>query len=150
IRDSSRDGMEFELTRAVIRHIEDTTPYKVVGPDQMADTELVATILILNKQLLNRNQFNEVREADVITGIEVVWRDLRNGEIFSQMRPKIDALPPPIDPPPPPHVQPPAAPTIAQANGNFIPELGGSMATARKKATESPAVQIVSMMEKPW
>lgn len=150
VRDSSRDGLEFELTRAVIRHIEDKTPYKVVGPDRMADTELVGTIMMFNKVLLNRNQLNEVREAEMVLGVEVVWRHLGTGEILSQMRVKLDPLPAPLDTPPITHVQAPATPTLAQGSGNFIPELGGSMASARKKATDAVAVQIISMMEKPW
>lgn len=150
IRDSSRDGLEFELTRAVIRQIEQTTPYKVVGPDRMADTELLGTITMFNKNILNRNQLNEVREAEMVLAVEVVWRDLRTGEILSQNRIKIDPLPIPIDAPLPSHAQPPAIPNPTQSTGNFIPELGPSMASARKKATDALAVQITSMMEKSW
>ena len=35
-----RQGLEFDLTRAVVREIEAKTPYKVVGADADADTEL--------------------------------------------------------------------------------------------------------------
>ena len=37
-----------------------------------------------------------------------------------------------------------------RAVGNYIPELGESTTTATQKAVNRLAVQIVSMMEKPW
>lgn len=50
---------------------------------------------------------------------------------------------PGLPPPPPPFV------TI-QSNANFVPELGGSRASALNDNVNRLAVQIVSMMEKPW
>jgi hypothetical protein len=40
-----RRGLEFDLTRAVIREIEARTPYKVVSDEALADTVLTGTIL---------------------------------------------------------------------------------------------------------
>jgi hypothetical protein len=80
---SFRRGLEFELTREVCKQIEQKTPYKVVGVNQPADTELLGTIILANKNILNRNQLNEVREAETTLGVEVIWRDLRTGEILS-------------------------------------------------------------------
>src|SRR5947209_1725854 len=77
-------GLEFELTRAVVREIELKTPYKVVGGDCDADTELAGTIITYNKAILNRNQLNEVREAETTLGVLLLWRDLRTGEVLSQ------------------------------------------------------------------
>src|SRR5436190_23661824 len=48
-----RRGLEFDLTRAVIREIEAKTPYKVVSAGCAADTELKGRIVTLNKNLLN-------------------------------------------------------------------------------------------------
>src|SRR4051812_4723943 len=48
-------GMEFDLTRAVVREIEWKTPYKVVSDPSKADTELTGTIIAFNKNILNRN-----------------------------------------------------------------------------------------------
>src|SRR5262245_11406459 len=59
-----RRGLEFDLTRAVIREIESKTPYKVISDRSRADTELTGTIVGANKILLNRNQLNEIREAE--------------------------------------------------------------------------------------
>src|SRR3712207_3300847 len=63
-----RRGLEFDLTRAVVRAIEWYTPYKVISDfsaldctyADRADTELSGTIISLNKNILNRNQLNEV------------------------------------------------------------------------------------------
>src|SRR5262245_25351765 len=55
-----RPGIEFELTKAVIREIEAKTPYKVVNGDCSADTELRGTIKITNKSVMLRNPENEI------------------------------------------------------------------------------------------
>jgi hypothetical protein len=77
-------GIEFDLTQAVIREIEQKSPYKVVGPGCEADTELTGTITIFTKGLLNVNQNNEVREAEMTLGVEVVWRNLKTGEYLTR------------------------------------------------------------------
>lgn len=142
-----RRGLEFDLTRAVVREIEAKTPYKVVSDCNLADTELTGTIINLTKNVINRNQLNEVREAETVLAVELVWRNLRTGEILSQ--PKMKEVPPaalgdlPGPPPPPP-------PLLVTSIGNFIPELGQSLTTAEQRNVDQLAVQIVSMMEKPW
>ena len=50
-----------------------------------------------------------------------------------------------VAPPPPP-----PAPTLVQSIGDFIPELGQSLTTAQQTNINRLAIQIVSMMEKPW
>src|SRR5262245_856328 len=81
-----RQGLEFDLTREVVKQIEQKTPYKVVSCYEDADTELLGVIIAGNKLILNRNQLNEVREAETILAVELVWRNLRTGEILSQPR----------------------------------------------------------------
>ena len=195
-------GLEFELTRAVVREIELKTPYKVVGPDQPADTELTGTIVSFTKGLLNVNPLNEIREQETNLVVEVVWRDLRTGEMLSdptrrtpgRSGPALPALPgaapiagvPGVVPPgtisaptapgataaaatPPPAAPllgpdgtpllgpdgkplpvPPSGKVIIGSLGDFIPELGQSLTTAQKQNVDRLAVQIISMMEKPW
>jgi hypothetical protein len=152
---SFRRGIEFDLTRAVIREIEAKTPYKVVSDPCKADTELIGTVVGLDKTLLNINPLNEVREAQTILTATVVWRDLRpghTGEILSAPRPKspipVPALVPTDAPPPGP--PPPPPPAVVQSLAGFIPELGGSLATAEFNNVNRLAEQIVQMMEKPW
>jgi hypothetical protein len=137
--------LEFELTKSVVNTIELMTPYKVVGLGEDADTELVGTIANFHKTILNRNQLNEVREAEMLLAVTLVWRDLRTGEILT--RPPVKRG---FQPPPSPEAPPAAVPVVIQANASFIPELGESITTARKRAIDRLAVQIVSEMEVPW
>ena len=67
------------------------------------------------------------------------------GDILSKPLP-IPGQPPP--PPFPPGSPPP--PVIVQAKSRFAPEVGESLATAEKDMVDKLAVNIVSMMEKPW
>jgi hypothetical protein len=200
-----RQGIEFDLTRAVVREIEQKTPYKVVGPDVDADTELTGTIVNLIKGTLNVNPLNEIREQEVDLTVEVTWRNLRTGEYLSNPKKPNSASGPPLPPlpgagpisvapgvvalggasaptypgnsvatltPPAsatapvigpdglpvPVVGPDGLPVPAQPNpkvivtatANFIPELGQSLGTAQQQLVDRLAVQITSMMEKPW
>jgi hypothetical protein len=184
-------GLEFELAEALKTEIEAKTPFKVVGGDCDADTELSGTIGNYSKNVINRNQLNEVREAQTVLAVDVVWRDLRTGEILSRpvtggppampiilpepatgpvavplapadvLLPNAEAaantppgaaLPGAASPGPivPGGFAPPAPPVLIQSTASFIPELGGSITTARQKNVNSLATQIVSMMEVPW
>src|SRR5438132_4508337 len=62
-------GLEFDLTKAVIREIQTRTPFKVVSADCPADTELTGTILTLSKVAINRTQMNEIREGQTTLGV---------------------------------------------------------------------------------
>src|SRR5258708_2726863 len=81
--DSIIRGMEFQLTEAVVREIHLKTPYRVVSPGEPADTELKGRIVNYSKAVINRNQLNELREAENTLVVELVWRDVRTGEILS-------------------------------------------------------------------
>ena len=147
--------MEMDLTRVLIREIEAKTPYKVVSYPSRADTELLGTIVINNKNILNRTQLNEVRQGEVILVVQVVWRDLRTGNVLSnRWRPPIvdPASVPQLDPNAPPIIAPAerANPVSIQVAGRFIPELGESTTTGIQMAVERMATQIVSLMEVPW
>lgn len=170
-------GLEFDLTRAVIREIEAKTPYKVVSNPDCADTELKGTIISLNKNVINRNQLNEIREAETTLAVEITWKDLHTGEILSRPRPPGAVNPSipnavassglpgtaspdsPVTPVRPPEYVPPGTPAPPPANpppvlvqsiASFIPELGQSMTTAQQTNVNRLAIQIVSMMESPW
>jgi hypothetical protein len=183
-------GLEFELTRELVAQIELKTPFKVVSDCCEADTELTGTIVSYNKNVINRSQINEIREAETTLAVEVIWRDRRTGEVLSRPRapgtlaPSLPLMPAPnelpgaiggpgvlggqgvvggpgmaIGPgvplgpvpdggPPPPLAKTP--PTLVQSVATFIPELGGSITTARADNVRRLAIQIVSMMEQPW
>ncbi|HEY1375653.1 MAG TPA: LPS assembly lipoprotein LptE [Gemmataceae bacterium] len=167
--DETRRQIPFDVTRAVIREIEAKTPYKVISDRSRADTELTGTVVSLTKNLINRNQLNEIREAETLLTVGIVWKDLRSGEILSKQRkapnvvptpgiPALDipdltaaaAAPPPPPPPPGGPPCPEAAPVLVTGLGDYIPELGQSTTTAYQQSINKLAVQIVSLMEKPW
>lgn len=142
-------GVENELTLAIIREIEMKTPYKVVPANADADTELTGTIVSYSKGIINRNHLNEVREAETYMAVDVVWKDLRTGEILSQPRRKdLDAPNAAFNLPEPGAPEP--IPVRITSTGSFIPELGQSTSTARQVNFNRIAGQITRMMEKPW
>jgi hypothetical protein len=144
---SLRRNLEYQLTEAVIREIYAKTPYKVVQEADNADTELIGTVVGRSKAVINFNQIGETREAQTTLSVELVWRDLRPGrcgEILSRPLPGAPGEPPP---PVPGAIAPPVQ---VQALTTFIPEIGSSLSTAEKEMVDKVAVQIVSMMEKPW
>ena len=148
--------IEVDITRAVIREISTRTPMKIVTDSERADTELIGTLVRIEKKLLNRNQQNNPREAEIVLHVSVVWRDLRDGRVLSNPRlPKrLEVTPPPFDPtlPPPPTlaVREEPRPTFIVASGRLLPEVGESNTTAAKLAMDQLAKQIVNMMERPW
>jgi hypothetical protein len=150
-RDTVRQGLEVDLTRAVVRQIQLRTPYKVKDD---ADTELTGTIVSLTKNILNRDQQNLPREVETDLAVEVTWKDLRSGELLSRPAHGPGALPappPPDAPPPPPGTPAPPTPGIMVFSlGQLIPEIGQSSATAYQENVERLARQIVHMMEQPW
>ncbi len=143
-----RLGLEDDLTRAVIKEIEGKTPYKVVAGGQPADTELDGVIVNSGKNIINRNQLNEVREAETTVSVEIYWRDLRTGELLSQPKKKVAQLPQALDPVPVGIT--PEKPLLVTSTWTFIPELGQSLNSSQLKACEKLASQIVGMMENPW
>jgi hypothetical protein len=183
-----RRGLEFQLTEAVVREIHAKTPYRVVGADQPADTELRGTIVAATKGILNLNQLAETREAETAVTVELTWIDLRSGQVLSKpgrrfgqpgepepmfapgISNTVPGFTPPLvtgataplgpdlasgdgtPPPPPPLGAPPPKPPPIRLRtvDGFIPELGGSITTGFQKAIDKMAIQIVSMMEKPW
>jgi hypothetical protein len=147
MRDSTREGIEFQLTQAVVREIGLKTTYRVVAAGCDADTELEGTIVSFVKNVINRNQQNEIREAQTTITVEIIWRDLRTGDILSQPRPHQDPIPVLSDQPPP--TQPKGGVTVT-SDAWFVPELGQSITTARQDNINKLAVKIVQMMEKPW
>jgi hypothetical protein len=138
-------GLEYEVTSAVQKQIEAITTYKVVSYREGADTELLGTITMTPLAVTNRNQLNEIREGEQAIQIDVIWRDLRTGEILSKPAPAAGVA----FPGPPPAGAPGPATTI-RVTARFVPELGESQTTALHRASQKIAVQVVSLMEKPW
>lgn len=171
---SFRRGLEFDLTRAVIREIEAKTPYKVASCRETADTELRGKIINRNKSMILNNQLNEIREGEVAIAVELTWLDLRPGHIgqvltkpdaprgeilrgrdnfgrfgFNPVQaPTMDEQGPRNNPLVDKEGKP--LPVLVQPTATYVPELGGSVTSAEKQIVDRLAIQIVSMMERPW
>lgn len=158
-------GFEVDVTQAVVREIGKTTSFRVTSDYEKADTELLGNVVSITKNILNRNQQNQVRQAEVVVWVDVVWRDLRDGTILSNAtarpgpgrsvpNPRLDAPPQPFDPdvPVPPDLknldQP--IPQRIVAIGRLIDELGETNASASQRIQDQIAVKIVELMEKKW
>jgi hypothetical protein len=99
-RDATRQGIEMDLTQAIILQIQAKTPFKVNV--DYPDTELSGTIIALNKAVLNESQLNLPRETETTLTVEVKWIDLRTGENLSRPAHGPGSLPPPSTGPLPP------------------------------------------------
>jgi hypothetical protein len=145
--ETMRQGLEFELTKAVIREIEAKTPYKIISGEGHADTELTGTITIMNKNVILRTPLNEIRSGETVMAVAVQWKDLRTGQYLTRPNKGPGSLPP--DAPLGAELLPPP-PVVVTSTADWAPELGESWATGQQRNINRLAIQIVSMMEKPW
>ncbi len=130
--DSFRRNLGERLTEAVIKEIEQKTPYKVVGSPN-ADSVLSARLVRDRKSVLVEDQNDEARKIELSFAVEVSWAN-RRGDLIRQQAML---------------VVPPEAVRIGAA-ASLVPEAGQSIATAQQKAIGSLAEQIVATMELPW
>lgn len=157
-------GFEIDVTQAVVREIGKTTTFRVTSDVNKADTELLGNIVSIQKVVMNRNQQNQVREAEIAVWVDVVWRDLRDGTILSNPRqrpqpgmpgprlPDDQLLPfdPTLTPPPDLRDLENPSPQRIIATGRVLPELGETNASAATHIQNQIAIRIVSMMERKW
>ena len=130
--DTYRRGLEYQLTEAVQKEIQNRTPFRLAqGSD--ADTRLTGRIVQVRKDVLGENNNDDPRQLQLSIMIRVTWENLRTGEVLATQE-----VP----------VAPEAIPLQSQAG--FAPELGQSQATATQIAVNQMAKQIVNLMEVPW
>jgi hypothetical protein len=129
--DDYRRGLEFQLTEAVVREIERSTPFKVVSSPEEADSILEGRIKFVEKDVRVENPDNEPRQIQLAMRVEVTWKDRRTGEVLRRGRTSSSAVP------------------VTRAV-QYAPELGQSFATAAQDVVDQLAKQIVNMMEEPW
>lgn len=78
--DTYEQGVELELTDALIKEIEARTPYKVTSASR-ADTILTGRIRRIERTQLSKSQLTGLsEEVTVSVTIDVHWRDLRTGQ----------------------------------------------------------------------
>jgi hypothetical protein len=120
-------GVEFDLTEAIIKEIEQRTPYKVVAP-AMADTLLQITVTGIEQRQLNRTRdagLPQELEADLRA--DLIWKDQSTGEVLVDRR-------------------------GMSAVGRYIPTqpIGEPFETAQHAAVQRMAEQFVSEMRSDW
>lgn len=120
------------LTEAVVKKIEEKTPYKVVNTPN-ADSELSGEIVSDTKRVLIENRYDEPRKLEYTLFVRVRWVD-RRGQLLREC--------PPV----------PLSPEVIGVTGRteLIPEFGQSVATSSQQAIDEAAEQIVGLMEIPW
>ncbi len=120
-----RRGLGERLTEAVVKEIEERTPYKVVHtPD--ADSRLVGDIIRVRKRVQAENRNDEPRVLETEFRVEVRWFDRQGNSLM------------------------PRALLSVSQEAHFVPEAGQSMATGQQEAIGRLAKQIVDQMEMPW
>ncbi len=129
---SYRRGLGERLTEAVIKEIENRTPYKVVASSN-ADSVLSGRILIEEKRPRFQNPFSEPRELEVGMTVEVRWID-RTGALLSQQQ----------------SISIPSELVEIEQSTQLVPEFGQSIVTSQQKVIERTAQQIVNLMEVTW
>jgi hypothetical protein len=130
---SNRRFLEYQLTEAVQKQIQQRTPYRLLKEESGADTKLTGKLIDLRKTALGQTENSDARELQVNLAIQVTWEDLRTGKILQQQRV-------------------PLTPEMLQlaTQAEFAPEVGQSLATADQTAIDRMAREIVNMMETGW
>jgi hypothetical protein len=130
---SFRRNLGERLTEAVVKQIELTTPYKVVGDPATAESVLRCQLISDRKDLSIETRTDEPRDLRLTFVVQVDWVD-RFGQPLIQ-RTEIP--------------MPSAFFGISQSTG-LIAEAGQSMATQQQSALEGLARQIVGQLEAAW
>ena len=129
---SFRRNLGERLTEAVVKEIENRTPYKVVA-DPNADSVLSGQLVSETKRVLVPSLTGDAREVQVAMQVEVSWVD-RKGRMLRDTQ----------------YLPIPEEIADVSSTGNVVPEVGQSIATAQQQAICRMAEQIVGLMEKPW
>jgi hypothetical protein len=146
-------GLEFQVRRALIEEIgRRSSPLRITSDRDRADAELYLSIVRRQKQVINFNQQNETRDAELSLQVDVAFLDLRPGRCGLSLLAPGPGTPgqerEEFPPPPTPILDPRKAPRVSiLPTANYIPELGGSQASAEARLAQNLAKQIVNMME---
>lgn len=130
--DTFRHDLGIRLSEAIVREIEDRTPYKVVG-DPNADSVLTCRVIDETKRVLTEQGTDDPRALDTAVSVRAAWVG-RGGELLMQ-----NAVVPADD----------FAIGFGQ-DSRFVPEAGQSIDTATQAAIDNLAERIVSQMEMRW
>jgi hypothetical protein len=84
---SNDRAVEFKLREALIKEIEQRTPYKAISGTGLADTQLTGTVTRVDRQLLSRDPVAGLpQEIEITVTVDFQWRDVRTGEVIRGYR----------------------------------------------------------------
>lgn len=120
------------LTEAVVRELQERTPYVVTG-DPSADSVLTCRVVSEFKRSLTETATDEVRALDMVVNVEASWIS-RNGQVLMENR---------------------ILPTgnlalLFSQDTRIVPEAGQSIEVELQNVINSLAERIVSQMEMRW
>lgn len=130
--ESWRHDINTQLTEALVKAIEQHTPYKVVG-NPNADSTLACRITSTQKRTLTETDTDEPRVVEGMTNVILTWTDRQGNSLFTNRFLPDGALD-----------------YRFTATNDFVPEGGQSFSTAQQRAMERMAEQIVQHMELRW
>ena len=127
-----RDDLGVRLTEAVVRLLQERTPYIVTG-DPSADSVLTCRFASDTKRVLTETDTDEVRALDLVLAVEASWVSSR-GQVLMENR------------------------LLPQGNlalffnqdARVVPEAGQSIESELQDAIEDVAERIVAQMEMRW
>jgi hypothetical protein len=128
---SFRRGLGEQLTEAVVKELETSSPYKVVG-DADADSVLEITIDSDIKRIQAETSTDEPRNIEHSWQVHMSWRDRRGNLLTRSSLPLDDTVV-----------------GIVQAQA-IIAEAGQSLTSAQQEIVQKLATQIVGQMEAGW
>jgi hypothetical protein len=118
-------GVEFNLSEAVVKQLEASTPYKVV-PRERADTILEGQITDVLVSTLSTDPDSAIPQEQMLgVTIDFTWKDLRTGRILVQRR-------------------------GFEHTATYYPTLGEGRFVGRQQAVEKLAVAIVQELQADW
>ncbi len=118
-------GVEFQLSDALAKKIEEFTPYKV-EPRERADTVLEGEIVSVTPSTLTLDPFTNTPQEQAYTIIvNFTWTDVRTGKVLVSRQ------------------------SFAQTT-TYFPYLGEGQYVASQSNVEGLALAIVNEMEGPW
>jgi hypothetical protein len=127
-----RDDLGVRLSEALMRRIQERTPYKVTG-DPGADSTLACRFSAVNKSVLTETGTDEVRAFEAITSVEASWVD-RQGRVLMENRILPDGN---------------QALYFSQET-RVVPEAGQALESELQESIEGLADRIVAQMELRW
>jgi hypothetical protein len=118
-------GVEFNLSEAVVKQLEASTPYKVV-PRERADTILEGQVTNVQVSTLSTDPNSAIPQEQLLgLTVDFTWKDLRSGRILVQRR-------------------------GFEQTATFYPTLGEGRFVGRQQAVEKLAVGIVQELQADW